>query len=288
MRERDVYLSSTSMTLRLCEWGPVSGRPLLFLHGFLDQAFAWSPVLSPLNRRVIAPDHRGHGLSGHLPPKQFYYFWDYVADVDALLDTINGQVDLVGHSMGGTIASLYAALRPERVRSLVLLEGLGPPDSTPVALQRGLAFLNNRKKPPLHRNFSGVEEAASRMRRFSPNLSREWSEQLAARVLRKVSPGDAQVSEPDPSKYTWTWDPRHRQRNPRPFDPVLHRQYLQQIKVPTLLVEGRRTLFEIKDRKARADAIPDATTVWVDTAGHQLHHDAPAEITTLIAQACGS
>src|SRR5690606_23572690 len=80
------------------------------------------------DRFVVAPDWRGYGDT-ELPQTDNYWFPDYLADLDFLLDHYAGDqpVDLVGHSMGGNIAMLYAGARPARIRKLVNLEGFGMP-----------------------------------------------------------------------------------------------------------------------------------------------------------------
>ena len=187
MREHDVHTGPRGLRLRLCSWGPPAGRPTLILHGYLEQAAAWDEVACALDRRVVAPDHRGHGLSEHVGAGGWYYFWDYVRDVDAVIDHIGGPVDLIGHSMGGTIATLLAATRPEKVRRLVLIEGLGMPDTRHEAMERARQFLDARTDPPRHGTFSGPEEAAARLQRASPRLSDARALALATRVLRRVT-----------------------------------------------------------------------------------------------------
>jgi pimeloyl-ACP methyl ester carboxylesterase len=80
---------------------------------------------------MIAPDWRGHGDSAWLGPGASSYFLDYVADLAGLVEALRrGPAFLVGHSMGGGAASLYAGTFPDAVRGLVIVEGLGPPART--------------------------------------------------------------------------------------------------------------------------------------------------------------
>src|SRR5206468_3870999 len=97
--------------------------------------------LSP-RRTVIAYDARGFG--GTQWPRDGYWFADYLADLEAILDHVSpdAPVDLVGHSMGGNVAMLYAGIRRERVRSLTNLEGFGmqrtQPDQAPARYRQWL------------------------------------------------------------------------------------------------------------------------------------------------------
>ena len=128
---RERFVSIRGLNLCLCEWGGV-GRPIVVcLHGYLDQGAAWARVAQRFAQHgyhFIAPDARGHGRSDHAPAGSDYHFPDYLSDLDGLLDELNvSKVLLVGHSMGGTVASLYAGVRPERIEALGVVEGLGPP-----------------------------------------------------------------------------------------------------------------------------------------------------------------
>jgi pimeloyl-ACP methyl ester carboxylesterase len=274
------------LTLQLCCFGPDTGRPLLVLHGFLEQGAAWEAFAAALGTRVVAPDHRGHGRSDHAPPGAFYAFWDYVSDVDALaqhlVDAHGGPIDLLGHSMGGTIASLFAGTRPGLVRRVVLVEGLGPPDMTEVAVESSRLALDHRRHPPRQPTFPDVAAAADRMRRFNPKLTPEVATRLAKRLVRPVVPNDPQAREDTPGRLTWRWDARHRMRSARPFSAEVHRRYLASITVPTLLVDGADSLFRIQDADARIAAFPDARSHTIAGAGHLIHHDAPEALASAV------
>ncbi len=102
--------------------GPVD---LIFLHANGFNATTYRPLLAPLagGRRIWAIDQRGHGLTD-LPadPDGRRGWQDLRGDLLAVIDTLEGRPVLAGHSMGGTVSLLAAAKRPERVRSLVLLD----------------------------------------------------------------------------------------------------------------------------------------------------------------------
>ncbi|MEU1726315.1 alpha/beta hydrolase [Nonomuraea sp. NPDC005692] len=98
------------------------GRPLLALHGHLDQGMTWSGLAAELGPRwrVIAPDQRGHGESDRAAD---YSREGYVADLAALLDHLDvGPVVALGHSLGGLNAYQLAARHPALVRALVIEE----------------------------------------------------------------------------------------------------------------------------------------------------------------------
>jgi len=107
--------------------------PVLMIHGWLDNALSFARLAPALagNRDVYSLDMAGHGRSGHRPEGQGYQLMDYVADLAELVETHfkdspKGQIDLVGHSLGGIVSVLYAAAFPERVRRLVMIDSIGP------------------------------------------------------------------------------------------------------------------------------------------------------------------
>lgn len=275
MRERFLRTGPRGLALCLCEWG--EGRPVIVLHGFLEQGAAWDAVARRLPRRVIAPDHRGHGRSGHVGAGGFYHFWDYVPDVDAVVDDVSdgaGPVDLVGHSMGGTLACLYAATRPAKVRRLVLVEGLGPPDAVMQRYDRPRQFVDAQRDPPVHRPLASLEDAALRIRRWTPSMSEETALRLAER---------ASVPAPEHGERArvWRWDPLHRARNPIAFDAALFGGFLDRITAPTLCVQGATSPAVPPDLDARAARIANLERL-VLPGGHMLHHDGPDALASAI------
>lgn len=264
-------LGPRELELGLCSWNDhLTGTPLIVLHGLLEQGAAWRWVAERTKRRVFAPDHRGHGLSEHVGTGGFYHFWDYVSDLDLLLERLSpdAPVDLLGHSMGGTVASLYAGSRPERVRRLILVEGLGPPDDEGSVVSRARAFLAGKRSPPRHDPMPDVDAAADRMRRHNPALPPDRARELAERTTRPV-----------PGGVEWTWDPLHRARSPRPFVASHFIRFLAEITAPTLVVSGGRSAFPGVER---AQHLRRATQVVVPDAGHLVHLDAPEALAELV------
>ncbi len=102
------------------------GPPLVLLHGFSSSSHAWDPVLGPLAARskVFAYDHRGHGDSDK--PRGPYRIQDFSDDLLALLNFLGlAQVDLMGHSMGGRTALLFALRHGDRLGRLMLVGASG-------------------------------------------------------------------------------------------------------------------------------------------------------------------
>ena len=125
-------------------WGPENAPAVFFLHGWMDCSPTFQFVVDALEKdwHVIAPDWRGYGESEWL--LQPYWFPDYYADLDRLLEHYSPgkPARLVGHSMGANISATYAGVRPQRVAQLVMLDFLGlkpPPEAdSPFQLRKWL------------------------------------------------------------------------------------------------------------------------------------------------------
>src|SRR5690606_18461917 len=132
---RSEFVSVRGLRYHVREWGHAASRPLWLLHGWMDVSASFQFLVDELagDYRVLAPDWRGFGLTQWA--SEGYWFPDYLGDLDALLRhfTPDAAVDIVGHSMGGNVASLFAGVRTARVRRLALLEGFGLPGTAAAA-----------------------------------------------------------------------------------------------------------------------------------------------------------
>lgn len=236
---------------------------MVVLHGLLDSGAAWRHVAERLEGfHVVAPDARGHGQSDHVGPAGIYHFSDYVRDLDALVEHLGGPVHLVGHSMGATVASMYAGLVPENVRSLVVVEGLGPPtEDDSAAVSRFRTHLMQMRETPRHRAMDSVEDAASRLKRVNSGLSNEDAHALASRNTRRTEEG-----------VVWSWDPRHKTRSPIGFDYDRYLGMLRRITAPTTLVMGDSSWYRGVDRLPERIEACSAELVELP-GGHNPHID---------------
>ena len=102
------------------------GAPVVLVHGFSNDRFVWDDLVAALpGARTIRHDLRGHGDSGWSLDCRYHLF-DHAADLLEIFDALSlGRAALIGHSLGGNIAALFASRNPDRVSRLVMIDS-GP------------------------------------------------------------------------------------------------------------------------------------------------------------------
>ncbi len=281
---REEELVANGLRHHVLRWGtnPVD---VVLCHGFLDIAWSFdrlARLLVEAGHSVASFDWRGHGQSEWVGSGGYYHFTNYVLDLDAILPEISeAPVHLLGHSMGGTACAMYAAARPERLRSVALIEGLGPPEFEPRDPTRrlrswldGVARVRSKSRTAM----PNLEEALRRMRMQNPKLGEELGMFLAEKSTRATDDG-----------LDWTFDPLHKTFAPRSFEAAPFVALLSKIEVPTLLVAGENGL-RLDDEAERVAAIPKHRFVEIPEVGHMIHWFEPerlAEILVEFFNACG-
>ncbi len=267
------------LTLNVVEWGAPEAPPLVLLHGLREAARTFGPIADALahgggrGRRLVALDQRGRGASDWDPARR-YDTGTYVADLCAVADALGlTTFDLLGHSMGGAVAIVFAARHPERVRRLVV-EDVGPGafESSPTAarLREQLAAA------PLA--FGSREEALDDLRRMKPGQSAAQLRQRWQGMLR-----------PD-GKGQWVWRHDHAgiaatRLAPDPARAVDLRSHVQQLRCPTLVLRGADSdyLLPASARAMVADN-PRIVCEEIAGAGHYVHEDAPGAFTAAVSR----
>ncbi len=273
------HLPSNGLEYRVLDWAPPDwGAIALLVHGYLDAAATWDlvvPALLDAKFRVIAPDLRGFGHGARVPSGAYYHFPDYVFDIADLVDAEvkEAPLYLVGHSMGGTVATLYAGAFPERVTKLALLEGVGPPDNppevAPIRMRRWIDQVRAvRTKEALPRAIGTHEDA---FRRLKSNHATVDSAVLRERLPHLVRPlaGDT---------IAWANDPLHKTISPSPFFATVFCAFAAKITCPVLHVSGGATGYHPPDEEARLAAFAQLSRVEIEGAGHMMHWTKPAEL----------
>lgn len=262
------------------QWGG-DGPPLVMLHGWMDCGATFAPVAEALApRAVAAPDWRGFGATGPAGGDT-YWIPDYLADLDALLDRLapNTPVDLLGHSLGGNIACLYAGIRPGRIRRLISVEGFGlPPRDADEAPGRFAEWLDSLHRSPGPAEQPDLESLARRLLARHPGMSIERAREVA--VL---------WSDPVPTGRRLRADPAHWRPNPVLYRHAETLACWRRIAAPTLWIHGGRSdyvarLRALPDWAERCSAIPDLRLACIEPSGHAPHLSHPGLLAARVAE----
>ncbi|HCB12082.1 MAG TPA: alpha/beta hydrolase [Gammaproteobacteria bacterium] len=273
----ELELQTPWLRLAARAWGPLDGLPVLAVHGWLDNAASFD-ALAPLlpGIRLVAVDLTGHGFSGHRPPGAHYYFVDFIPDMVAAVDALDwDRFAVLGHSMGGGIASFMAAILPERVTRVAMIEGLGPPTSNPADgpadLLKSMKQMNAlpHKRPPVYPNM----DAAIQARCEASGLSWPAAAILVERGLQPIDQG-----------FGWRTDPRLRFVSPLYLSEPQILAYMERIKAPALLICGADGYFikraYMQERYARISDL----AVKILPGGHHPHLEDPEPCANLLGQ----
>jgi pimeloyl-ACP methyl ester carboxylesterase len=143
----DQDLEVDGLRLHSASWTPLAqpGRSVLLVHGLTAHSRAWAaigPALAARGYAALAPDLRGRGRSDK--PPHGYGIAQHAADLLALCDALGLRtIHLVGHALGAVIALYLAAVHPERVERLVLIDMRGQlPEETGQAIAAAVAELD--------------------------------------------------------------------------------------------------------------------------------------------------
>jgi pimeloyl-ACP methyl ester carboxylesterase len=278
------FLEIRGLRYHVRRWSAARAPKMVLLHGWMDVSASFQFVVDALERDwdVYAPDWRGYGLTDW-GKSDCYWFPDYIADLDALLDQIHpgDSVNLVGHSLGGNVAALYAGTRPERVARFVNLEGFGMAPTRPEqAPKRSARWLEELRDPPELRPYESFAALADRLQQNNKRLSREKAEFLARHWGQEVK-GKGVVLRSDPA---------HKIVNPVLYRYEEVRACWREVSAPVLWVDAAESQTpkrlnmnpsELAERRATFGNLRYAT---VPDAGHMLHHDQPAAVARLLEE----
>lgn len=287
---RSEFVPVRHLSYHVRVWGePKPGQaPLVMVHGWMDVAASYQFVVDALaqDHYIIAPDWRGYGQT-ETPGMDNFWFADYLADLDFLLDHFapQGPVNLVGHSLGGNVAMVYAGVRPERIRRLINLEGFGLPASRPEqAPQRYAQWMDALKQ--LHsgaldlKAYDSLAGVARRLKKTNPRLGQDKADWLAQHWARQNAQGQWEIM----------GHPAHKIVSAHLYQLEEALALYRCLSMPVLAVEaannsletfwnGRYTLAEYHQR---LQSIPQVEIATIPDAGHMLHHDQPELLAGLI------
>ena len=280
---RTSFIRLRQLNYHVREWGtPRPGQlPLFMVHGWMDVSASFQFVVDAMqqDRHIISPDWRGFGLTDVGEVDTFWYP-DYLADLDALIDHFvpEGQIDLLGHSMGGTVVSMYAGARPERIRRLINLEGFGlaatKPSQAPGRYAKWLNEIKATRQGEMNlRSYPDSDAVAQRLIKTNPRLSLDKAQWLAQHWAQQNSNGEWEI----------LGHPAHKVINPYLFRVEEMLAIYQSISAPVLNVEASQNDLEKwwqgkytqEEFHERIKHIKDIHSITIQDAGHMMHHDQP-------------
>jgi len=271
--------ASTGLALHALEWSR-EGVPLVFVHGFGNEAHVWddlAPAVAPYYR-TLALDLRGHGDSDRDPEARYDYDY-HVADLEAVIARLGiERFVLVGHSLGGRIAILFAGRHPERVAGLVIVDSapeLDPRGTLRIQLdlQRGVGPGGGGGEP----SFASEAEYRELLARNYPAAGREQLQRLARHGLRARDDGRLEPKL-DPAWFRGRQgadEAEMRERETRITRELW--EALARVPCPTLVIRGAASdvvSADVADRMVE-DVLAQGRLVVIPRAGHSVMVDNP-------------
>lgn len=259
------FISLDELNLHYLDWGNKANQSIVLLHGLCGYAHYWDFIASRLSQshHIIAIDQRGHGDSDWMPS---YNLKDFVIDLESFITKL-GLVNfvLIGHSLGGIIASIYASHHPDQISRLIIVD-IGPQIMTN-GFERMEAI--RRDEPQF---FISEDEVRDYLRKIEPRQSAKFIQQFILHALKKDQKNRF-IFKYDRALYnlalrspTWLWDD------------------LEQIICPTLVMNGQDSdLLDLKVAQKMVEKLPFGNLVVIEHAGHNLLGDNPQAFYSSIA-----
>ncbi|MGF1904537.1 alpha/beta fold hydrolase [Aliivibrio salmonicida] len=266
-------------SLAVIELGPNNAdNVVLFLHGWQDNAATFLSTMTAFSVsnptcRLIAFDWFGHGLSDHKGVDNFYHFFDYVDDLhQAILSLKLDSVILVGHSLGGLIASAYSAAFPEKVAALMMIEALGPlseeAEKTSERLREGVLSRQRYRHKP-QRTLKD-RQAALALRSKVNQLPEVLLEPIMQRAVRSTSDG-----------VQWTTDAKVKCESLYRMSEAHALALLSDITCPVIVIIGVDGYGHLKQKEHRYSYIQHVESFQIE-GGHHCHLQHPEKISTYL------
>ena len=267
-----VYFSQR-LRLHYVDWGNEGAPPMLLVHGGRDHCRNWDWVAEAFRDEyhIIAPDLRGHGDS-QWSMGGSYTMPEYAYDIAHLVDQKNmAPVTILSHSLGGMISLQYAGLYPDKVKSIIAIEGLGV---SPLMMaksagksinERLIGWADELRKVSgrTPRRYASLEDALKRMQDENPHLSEDQARHLTVHGANQNEDGT----------YSWKFDNYVRIFRPYGLSPEEIRHLWSRITCPTLLIRGTESWASDPIEDGRFNSFQNANVASIDGAGHWAHHD---------------
>lgn len=266
MQPRDHFVSINGLQLHYLEWGTAPSPSVVLLHGGSAHAHWWEHFAATVadRYRVLALDLRGHGDSQH-PEPPAYRIEDYAGDLAALVDALQlDRINLIGHSLGGMVATAFAGQHAARLRCLVVVDN--QLRITPAGARYMLRLRNFPQ--PVYRD---LQQAIERFRLLPTQTAanEDTLRDIAAHSFRALPDG----------RWTFKFDREAMAHHtPQDLTPIL-----QRLTCPLLLVRGAHsTLLSPAALAVLRAAAPHAVVAEIPAAHHHVMLDNPTEFDRVV------
>lgn len=266
----DKFIRTNDLSLHYLDWGQPDAVPMLLLHGLCGNAHYWDFFAQGMKRdyHVLALDQRGHGDSSWA---ESYGPGDYISDLEALIAELRlNNIVLIGHSMGGINAVIYAARRPDQVSQLVIVD-IGPEIAAP-----GIKRMEEQHASE-PQAFGSEEEVIKYMKQLEPRHSEVFIQHQVRYALKHDDKG----------RLTFKYDRTLRSIELR--SPEWLWEYLKEVICPTLLLHGMES--DILSREVAqgvAHTLVFGSVVDIERAGHSIPGDNPQAFEVAVRRFLGS
>ena len=259
----DKFINIDGIRLHYLDWGPSELTPILMLHGMAQSAHTWDFAGLALSDRyrVISLDQRGHGDSDWAPDGN-YSLDAHLGDIAGFINKLNlRNLVIVGLSMGGRNAYSYAALYPERIHGLVIVD-IAPESarSGPSAIREFIAQVDE---------LDTFEEFVGRVKAYNPRRSDIQIRGSLSHNLKQLPSG----------RWTWKYDKVLRsptRTQPQPDLVARQWEYIGKVECPTLLVRGEFSkVLSPEIAEITLSKLKNGTLSVVPNAGHLVPGDNP-------------
>jgi pimeloyl-ACP methyl ester carboxylesterase len=273
------YFIHDGLKLHYWEWGDAKEETIVLIHGIRDQGRSWEPFFASLLalgcpiKHAVALDLRGHGDSDWAGISRGYQHEDFLSDLAGLLGHLDRDCfTLIGHSLGGSMALLYAGTFPDKVKRLVLLESLGPfarsDDEVPEIMAERL---NGRNYIEIPFPYASLEDAAKALQKRFPLISDSAAAHMARHGTRQVG-----------KAYRWKHDPLLRYRTTTMLSEGQIEAFIRRVTCPILFAYGSESDFIKSVRGPRVKRFNNAQIVSIEGAGHHIPHEKPDELARVV------
>lgn len=261
---------SQRLRLHYLDWGNHDAPPLLLVHGNRDHCHNWDWVAQALRDEyhIIAPDFRGHGDSAWVIGSAYSHS-EYIYDLAQLIHQRQlAPLTIIAHSLGGSVALRYAGIFPENVKKMIVIEGTGGPPAEfydrPVQARMREWIENTRKMAGrIPRRYPELEDAYTRMHEENAHLREDQARHLTVHGSNQNEDGS----------YSWKFDNYTHVMSPFDMSREQVKELWGKIEAPLLLMSGSESWFSQPGREDPLPFFKNARHVWIENAGHWLHHD---------------